>query len=129
MKKLRRKFWGTFVKNSKYENSKEFENFIDEFVEISEFNGMEELNGAFNVISDGYNRVIFKGSFEFVGDENSSVVLLQSAENFDKIILTSKEYFSENKIDLLNEIIETFGTTTTGKGIEPMYKLVSIEEI
>lgn len=126
MKKLRRKFWGTFVKNSKYENSTEFENFVDEFVEISEFNGMEELNGIFNILSDGYNRIIIKG-FEI--DKNSSVVLLQSAENFDKIILTSKEYFSENKIDLLNEIIETLGTTTTNKGIEPIYELVSIEEI
>lgn len=119
MKKLRRKFWGTFTKNSKHEKLKEFENFVDEFVEISEFENMQELN----YFLDG---ITIKG---FEMDKNSSVVLLQSAENYDKIILTSKEYFSENKIDLLNEIIETFGTTTTSKGIEPIYELVSIEEI
>lgn len=123
MKKLRRKFWGTFVKNSKYGNSKEFENFIDEFVEISEFENIQEFNEIFDF---DYNsdRIIIRG---FETDKNSSVVLLESAENFDKIILTSKEYFSENKIDLLNEIIETFGSTTTSKGIEPIYKLIEIE--
>ena len=119
MKKLRRKFWGTFVKNSKHEKLKEFENFVDEFVEISEFEKMQDVNNFL----DG---IIIKG-FEI--NKNSSVVLLQSTEDFNKAILTSKEYFLENKIDLLNEIIETFGTTTTSKGIEPMYKLVSIEEI
>lgn len=125
MKKLRRKFWGTFVKKSKYENSKEFENFLDEFVEVSEFDSMQELNEIF-AMNDFSDRTIIKG---FETDKNYSVVLLQSAENSDKVILTSKEYFLENKIDLLNEIIETFGTTTTNKGIEPIYELVSIEEI
>lgn len=125
MKKLGRKFWGTFMKNSKHEKLKEFENFVDEFVEISEFENMQELNEIF-AMNDFSDRIIIKG---FEMHKNSAVVLLQSAENFDKIILTSKEYFSENKIDLLNEIIETFENTTTNKGVEPIYKLVSIEEI
>lgn len=125
MKKLRGKFWGTFVKNSKYENSKEFENFIDLFVEISEFKNMQKLNKIF-AIDDFFDGIIIKG---FETNKNSNVVLLQSTESFDKIIITSKEYFSENKIDLLNEIIKTFGTTTTSKGIEPIYELISIEEI
>lgn len=123
MKKLRRKFWGTFVKNSKYENSTEFENFVDEFVEISEFENMQELNEIF-AMNDFSDRIIIKG---FEMHKNSAVVLLQSAESYDKTIITSSDYFSENKIDLLNEIIETFGTTTTSKGIEPIYELIDIE--
>lgn len=121
MKKLRRKFWGRFEKKSRYNSDVEvFENFIDEFVEISHFDNISELEKVYDI-----EFINFEGIDEnFKGD----IVLLENPENYDDFIVTSTDIFVNDKVKFLNDIIGRYETTTK-IGNEPIYKLIKLEVV